>query len=336
MAPTAHDPFRPARPKRSGLDLQRPAAPPPAVECLVCRELADAGMPVPDVDHAPEQHIGGTDGDVVLSVTPPPLGIEYADDLDPLRFTAEWWDEVTPDGVEVLYVAERRIPLPRLVRERFWEALGALDLDEGEDVDLAARLVDAWQDAEDREALEVIAEGLAPDDWVAFAASFRQAVDDEGEVAGILAAVVDSFTPIDPAGPFAEHVEQGPVPEGHVRVAVLVADVDRGPNGEEMGYGFTADVPVDAKAAIAYIGAPDGDGGEPTAEKVADDARAVLAAELTRAPSSRRKSVLDAVADHLSPAEVEERTRQVDNPDEIVPGPEDGREGDGTLGLDGG
>lgn len=424
MAPASQNPYAPKRPARRGLDqVEEHAAHP----CLICEELAAAGLDTAGLpEHLPGQHIGGAvDGDVILSFEVPAEGVQYGAELDPLRFTAEWWAQVLPEQVQVLHAAERRIPLPRSVREGVWLALGSVLADEeadGEDVALMDALVVAWQDTEDRAALEALAEHLTPGDWEDFARAWRSTIagdgtaeddaafgrilhtiealqdDQEGQEAAAVTQVLanylgrqddpeaaaaslaeigewlDSCEDRDAAyaamdalvgpdglhkvaeydraildgasheeafaavwGPSTDGSEEQlgllevrgprtrrrPVPEGHVRVS-FTQDTDNAPDGTPMGYGMTGDVPTDAKAAVAFLVNGLTDEEAQDTEALGNRARLVLAAELTRAPSARRKSVLDAVAAVLSPAEVEERTRIVDDPRAIVEGPADG------------
>lgn len=329
MAP-GQDPYAPTRPRRSGLDRDR-APEPEKATCLVCLDLADAGLDVAALPaHEPEQHIGGIEGDVILSVASPPGAITYGDDLDPLRFTREWWAQVIPPGVDVLHVAERRIPLPRSIREGVWLALRRNPVGNGPDDDQAfvTSIEDAWQDHDDdgRGVLEAHAADLEPPEWDEFVQGWQAELDrraagsdEDCNPWGMLAGITDAD--------LAEFMDPGPIPDGHVRVSFTRDDVDTDEAGNPMGYGMTGDVPTDAKAALSFLadqpeGAPEDD-----AQAVQDRARLVLAAEMTRAEGQRRKSVLEAVAQVLPAGEIEERVRRHDHPEQITT--EGGQEGGG-------
>lgn len=329
MAPASHDPYAPAnkRPRREGID--RPEVAHEEHPCLVCVALADAGLA--DVDqlpeHLPAQHIGDESGDVILSVEVPASALTLTDDAFPIRWTAEWWQKWTPDGVEPLHVASRETPIPSHIEEGIRAAGGTYR-------ELSA--MDAWWnrlDDDDRSSADAYAAEFGEEDWGHVLAGWRDVL--ARVEAGELSYDEAEFWPGDVGTSFvaglaeglaegtAEWRDLGPVPDGHVRVGFSRDDVDTGPDGEPMGYGMQGDVPTDAKAAVAFLTATD-DGNEPSVDRIADNARLVLTAELTRAPSARRTSVLAAVAEVLPPAEVEERTRQVDAPEQIAEGPTDG------------
>lgn len=275
---------------------------------------------------ADEDATGGT-GDVADATGPVLATLEVLDQLgmDREHAVARWYGYMTAD-------ADAWPP------EAIEEAVGQL-------VDVGAWLGDQDDPGAAYAAMDALVGGTGPHKVAEFDAAthhgltFEEAMEavwPTGEPpSGFVDAVKAPNASDGVADLVADRIELGPVPEGHVRVSFTRDDLDADPSGEPMGYGMTGDVPTDAKAAVALIldGTDAEDGGDASPEYRADMARLVLAAELGRPPSGRRKSVLDAVAAHLSLAEVEERTRQVDAPETFTgPGPGDG---DGTLALDG-
>lgn len=335
MSPTAHDPYSPhprttdQRPWRS----TEPAAavalePDPVPECRICAEALERGAPLDLPAHEPAAHIGGPDAGVVTSrpVTPDEGGLSNWDGSH-LR---QWWEDNLPDGVELVafygdeYTPRVWIPLP--------DEFAAGMLANGATGEETQLVEDRWQDGTDETragALLAVAE-FTPEDWAEFVQGWRAALesgiltqetDDDDQTVAWLPPLdfadppeVEAGGPpeaatLDLDGQLAEALaEDLPVPEGHQRVSVTVGD----PDDPEGATGVVVDVPEDHEAALAYLAGPDDGTVHPLAPEVR--ARLVLAAELTRQPSRRRKSLLAAITETLGAAEVAERQQEHDTP----------------------
>lgn len=206
------------------------------------------------------------------------------------RDAADLDEEFTPDG-------EPDTVLP--------DEIAAGMLANGATAEETQALAARWPDGTDEDrawALGLVAE-FTPEDWSQFVTSWAEVV-----ASGVLTQETDDDETVPWLPPLylngtADVIDLGPVPEGHVRVGFSVDDGTTDEAGAPMGYGMTADVPEEHQAALAYLTAAEDDETSP-----ADRARLVLAAEMTRPASKRRKSILDAVTETLGEAEVIART----------------------------
>lgn len=345
MAPTANDPYAPhtRRPRRT----PEPGAPTPSDDvCLICAEAADAGKALILPAHDPSAHIGSTIAGVVLSrsVTQDEgtLGTWQGE------WDRAWWEANTPDDVDVLSVySPGRIPLPdeiaagMLANGATAEETEALEdrWNEGTDEDRAGAVasfgeftpedwnafVAGWRTAiadpdvvatlfltpaalnglrsepteEEAKGNDLARQQEEVDAWAA-------GHDDPQAALADLVAWDEAVNGDRTEGTF-DGLEQvgGPslpeeVPEGMVRVSVTWGD----PDDPEQSFGVTGDVPEEHAAVMDMLTASDG----MTDDEQALRARLVLAGELTRPESKRRKSILAAVTETLGEAEVAERT----------------------------
>lgn len=202
------------------------------------------------------------------------------------RDAADLAEEFTPDG-------ESDTVLP--------DSIAAGFLANGATAEETQALADRWADGTDEDrawALGLVAE-FTPEDWTEFVTSWRDVI-----ASGILQQEVDDDTgesipwlpPLYLNGTRPDEGERAEVPDGHVRVEVSVD------NGDD-GYSLGADVPEEHQAALAFLADVEEEG-----ITAGDRARLVLAAEMTRPASKRRKSILDAVTETLGEAEVIART----------------------------
>jgi hypothetical protein len=268
-------------------------------ECRICAELPEevrADLP----EHEPGAHVGDASHGFVFDDDVP--FIEHTPDTDAPVFSSGWFEAAYPDGPAIIgehgtYEPPAEwIPLP--------DAIAAGMLANGATAEEALKLAERWQDGtdEDRAAAIAMSAEFTPEEWVEFVTGWRDVIE-----SGVLSQETDDddqtvawLPPLNLNGtaPTPEE-DTGPVPEGHVRAEV---GVDFG----EQGYTLAGDVPEEHQAALAYLNAAAEDDETPAADR----ARLVLAAEMTRPTSKRRKSILDAVTEVLGADEVTARTTE--------------------------